>query len=188
MAVPSLADRESITFPPPFGELEAFTTSGGLSLLPTLLEGRIAELDYKTIRYPGHCEKMRTLVDLGFASSEPVVVGGMVRTAREIFADLLARRLPSGGPDVVLGRVTITGKRKGRPAALEYELRDYYDSATGMSAMMRTTAYPTAIIAAMLADGVITERGVVVPEQCVPGDRMLEALARRGILVEQRDV
>jgi len=186
--VPSLGDLESLRFPPPFGELEAFTTSGGLSLLPALLEGRIHELDYKTIRYPGHCEKMRTLVELGFASSEPIVMGGMVRTSREVFADLLAKRLPSGGKDVVLGRVSIVGTRTGRPAALEYELRDYYDEQTGMSAMMRTTAYPTAIIAAMLAAGVVTERGVLMPEQCVPGDRLLEALAQRGILVEQRDV
>jgi lysine 6-dehydrogenase len=186
--VPSLTDLESIAFAPPFGELEAFTTSGGLSLLPTLLEGRIRDLDYKTIRYPGHCEKMRTLVELGFASSEPIVVGGMVRTAREIFTDLLARRLPSTGRDVVLGRVTITGTRRERRAVLEYEFRDYYDEGTGMSAMMRTTAYPTSIIAAMLGTGVIAERGVLVPEQCVPGDRLLEALAERRITVEQRDI
>lgn len=185
--VPSLEDLESIAFAPPFGELEAFTTSGGLSLLPQLLDGRVRELDYKTIRYPGHCRKMRTLVELGFASAEPIVLGPVVRTAREIFADLLARKLPSGGKDVVVGRVTITGTRSGRPATLEYELRDYYDEKTGMSAMMRTTAYPTAIIAAMVANGLISERGVRTPEQCVPGDRLLEELAQRGIHVEQRE-
>jgi len=185
--VSSLEEVETIEFLPQFSSLEAFTTSGGLSQLPALLEGRIRELDYKTIRYPGHCEKMRTLVDLGFTSSEPIVMGGLVRTAREIFSDLLVRRLPTTGKDLVLARVTITGRRRGREATLEYEFRDYYDEKTGMSAMMRTTAYPTSIIAAMVADGVIADRGVVMPEECVPGDDLLRELARRRIVIEQRE-
>ena len=103
------------SFPEPFAALEAFNTSGGLSILPRLLEGKVAELDYKTIRYPGHCEKMRTLLDLGFASHEPIMVGNSVRTSRELFTELLRRKLDTGGPDVVLARSTVTGD-EGRPA------------------------------------------------------------------------
>src|SRR5690606_11402887 len=53
--VPSLGDVESLEFPAPYGTLEAFTTSGGCSTLPRTLAGRVRNLDYKTIRYPGHC-------------------------------------------------------------------------------------------------------------------------------------
>lgn len=181
--IDSMTELEPIEFPPPFGVLEAFTTSGGVSRLPELLRGRVRSLDYKTIRYPGHCEKFKTLLDLGFASSEPVLLGGSVRTAREIFTQLLRNRLDTGGPDLVLARATVTGIRDGRPARLVYELIDYYDAETGMSAMMRTTAFPTAILAAMLAAGSLSAPGVHTPEECVPAEPMIAALAERGITI-----
>ena len=183
VTVPSMADLESLSFPEPFTALEAFNTSGGLSILPRLLEGTVAELDYKTIRYPGHCEKMRTLLDLGFASHEPIMIGTSVRTSRELFTELLRRKLDTGGPDVILARSSVTGTKGGARACLVSELVDYYDEATGMSAMMRTTAYPTSIIAQQLAHGVITRRGVLTPEVCAPAADMVEQLARRGITI-----
>jgi lysine 6-dehydrogenase len=182
-AAQPMGDLESLRFPEPFPALEAFNTSGGLSILPRLLEGKVTELDYKTIRYPGHCEKMRTLLDLGFASQEPIMLGNSVRTSRELFSELLRRKLDTGGPDVVLARSTVTGTRAGVRARLVSELVDYYDEASGMSAMMRTTAYPTTIIAHQLAHGVITRRGVHTPETCAPAAAMVEELARRGIRV-----
>jgi lysine 6-dehydrogenase len=71
--VDSMNDLEEIAFPAPLGTLEAFTTSGGVSFLPELLKGKVNTLDYKTIRYRGHCEKIRTLLDLGFATNVPIV-------------------------------------------------------------------------------------------------------------------
>ena len=183
VTVPSMADLESVTFPEPFAALEAFNTSGGLSILPRLLEGTVAELDYKTIRYPGHCEKMRTLLDLGFASHEPIMIGTSVRTSRELFTELLRRKLDTGGPDVILARSSVTGTKGGARACLVSEFIDYYDEATDMSAMMRTTAYPTSIIAQQLAHGIITRRGVLTPEVCAPAADMVEQLARRGITI-----
>jgi lysine 6-dehydrogenase len=183
--VESLDDLEGLEFPAPFGRLEAFNTSGGLSLLPRLLQGKVRNLDYKTIRYPGHCEKFRTLVELGFASSEPVMVGGTLRTAREIFTELLRKKLGYADKDVVLARASITGHRQGHQETLVYELIDYYDETTRMTAMMRTTAFPTAITARMIATGVIAARGVLTPEQCVPGDTMIEELARRRITITE---
>ena len=183
VTVQSMADLESLAFPEPFTALEAFNTSGGLSILPRLLEGKVRELDYKTIRYPGHCEKMRTLLDLGFASHEPIMIGNSVRTSRELFTELLRRKLDTGGPDVILGRSTVTGMKTGVRLRLVSEFVDYYDEATGMSAMMRTTAYPTSIIAQQLAHGVITSRGVFTPEVCAPTADMVEQLARRGIRI-----
>jgi lysine 6-dehydrogenase len=186
LQVDSMADLESLVFPPPFGTLEAFNTSGGISTLPQMMQGRVKTLDYKTIRYPGHCEKFKTLLDLGFASSEPIMAGQSVRTAREFFEELLRRKLPSTGPDVVLMRVTIIGTRNGIRQTLEYELIDYSDDSTGISAMMRTTAFPTTIIAQMIADGRIVRRGVAPPEQCVPVQPLIDELRKRNIIITER--
>lgn len=185
MTVESLADLEEIQFNG-FGTLEAFNTSGGISSLPRLLHGKLKNLDYKTIRYKGHCEKFRMLVDLGFASNEPIMAGAGVRTSRELFGELLQRKLDHGDKDLVLARATLDGRQNGIEKTLVYELVDYYDDATRMSAMMRTTAFPTSIIAQMLAQGTIQTRGVLLPEVCVPGDIMMRELANRNINIIKR--
>ena len=178
-----MSGLEEIEFPEPFGTLEAFTTSGGLSMLPELFAGRVKTLDYKTIRYRGHCEKFKTLLDLGFATMEPMMVGGSVKTNREFFADLLRKKLDFGDKDVVLARATITGTHDGAAKVLAYEFVDHYDEVASITAMMRATAFPTSITAQMLAHGTISERGVKPPEQCVPGDAMIAELAKRNLRI-----
>jgi lysine 6-dehydrogenase len=186
--LPSMSDLEEIVFPPPYGKLEAFNTSGGASMLPELFEGRVRELDYKTIRYPGHCEKFRMLLELGFADSEPLSFGNVVKTRRELFTDLLRRKLDYRDKDLVLLRVTVSGTRHGRRATLAYELIDYYDDDARMTAMMRTTAFPTSVIAQMLARGDIKTRGVLLPEQCVPGNELIRRLDERRIHILRTEV
>ncbi len=181
-----MSGLEDIEFPPRFGSLEAFNTSGGLSTLTELLNGKVKELDYKTIRYKGHCEKFKTLLDLGFATSEPMMVGGSVKTNREFFADLLRKKLDYGDKDVVLARATISGRTATSEKTLVYEFVDYYDDETKMTAMMRATAFPTSIVAQMLAHGVIQERGVLVPELCVPGEKMIEELGKRNLKITKK--
>jgi lysine 6-dehydrogenase len=180
-----MSDLEVIDFPR-LGELEAFNTSGGISTLTELLRGRVRNLDYKTIRYKGHCEKFKTLLDLGFATNEPIMVGGSVKTNREFFADLLRRKLEYGDRDLVVARATLTGRNSRVEKTLVYEFVDYYDDGTKMTAMMRTTAFPTSIIAQMLAHGLINSRGVLPPEVCVPGDRMIAELGKRNIRITKR--
>src|SRR5207245_3300015 len=154
--VESMTELEEIEFPAPFGKLEAFRTSGGTSTLPDTFLGRVRELDYKTIRYPGHCEKFKTMIDLGLCEGE----------ARKLFADLLVRHLPADEPDVVLVRVEVSGG--GR--TLRYDIIDRYDGSTGLSAMMRTTAFPAAIVALMMARGEVTPKGALPQERCIPAD------------------
>jgi len=184
--IESMSGLEEIEFPEPFGMLEAFATSGGLSTLPELFAGRVKTLDYKTIRYPGHCEKFKTLLDLGFATREPMMVGGSVKTNREFFADLLGKKLDFGDKDVVLARATITGTREGAEKVVAYEFVDHYDETASITAMMRATAFPTSITAQMLADGTISERGVKPPEQCVPGDALINELGKRNLKITKR--
>lgn len=183
--VPSLTGLEPLSFGKEFPDLEAFYTSGGLSLLPELLEGNVKHLSYKTIRYSGHCTKFKTLLDLGFAGSEPVMIGGGIHTSRELFTELLRKKLSGSDPDVVLFRVDIAGETAGRKKILRYEMTDRYDPESKMTAMMRTTAYPTSVIALMLADGSISTRGALLPEQVVDGGLLIDELRKRNIIIRK---
>ena len=185
MHIDPMSDLEEIEFKN-LGDLESFNTSGGISRLTELLQGRVKNLDYKTIRYKGHCEKFKTLLDLGFATNEPMMVGGSVKTNREFFGDLLRKKLEHGDKDLVVARATINGRKGTAEKTLVYEFVDYYDDTTKMTAMMRTTAFPTSIIAQMLAQGVINTRGVLPPEVCVPGDKMIAELGKRNVKITKR--
>src|SRR5205085_3588247 len=105
--VESMTEIEELEFPAPFGTLEAFQTSGGTSTLPDTFLGKVRALDYKTIRYLGHCEKFKTMIDLGLCSSEPMSVDGVRIAPRRMFGELLVRNLPADEPDVVLVRVEV---------------------------------------------------------------------------------
>jgi lysine 6-dehydrogenase len=186
VTVEAMSELESIECPAPFGTMEAFITTGGASLLPVMLEGRVRELDYKTIRYPGHCERFKTLLDLGFASNDPVQMGSNIFTEREVFSELLRRKLPDSGPDVVLLMVELRGLKDGQLSNLSYSMVDFFDVSANISAMMRGTSFPTSIVLQFLAQEVIHEVGVLAAEQCVPLSDLLVALRDRGITVQRQ--
>ena len=166
------------------GELETFYTSGGTSTLPDTFEGRIGHLDYKTIRYPGHCELMRAMLELGLASRKNVEIDGHEVEPRAVFRRVLERNLSFNDPDLVLVRVTVEGIRSGRPTRRVYEIVDRQDSRTGLTAMMRCTAFPAAIIALLAALGQIGARGVKPQEVAVKPGHFLPQLKKRGISLE----
>ncbi|MBX3184840.1 MAG: saccharopine dehydrogenase NADP-binding domain-containing protein [Polyangiaceae bacterium] len=180
--VPSLTDVERITFPAPYGELEAFNTSGGSSTLPRTLRGKVRNLDYKTIRYPGHCAAFAGMHAIGLLSDEPFQ--GV--QPRPLVEALLEASLNDDDTDVVLVRVTVDGLLNGERRRLSYEIIDLHDAVTGHSAMARTTAYPAAAVAYMLAAGAVEARGVLPGELCVPLDPFLSAVRARGIEVKER--
>jgi lysine 6-dehydrogenase len=183
--VESMTEIERLSFPAPFEELEAFQTSGGTSTLPETFEGRVQELDYKTIRYPGHCEKFKLLTDLGFASGESVELDGVRVRPRRLLGEMLLRHLPADEPDVVLILVEFRGlpEGKGEPETLRYYIIDRFDANTGLSAMQRTTSFPASIIAQMMARGEVTDKGAIPQERCVPPDSFVRELAARNIRI-----
>ena len=180
--VESMTEIESLDFPPPFGRMEAFQTSGGTSTLPDTFLGKVKELDYKTIRYPGHCEKFKTMIDLGLCSSDVIVVDGVTVAPRRVLGELLVANLPHDEPDVVLVRVEFAGEGK----RLVYDIIDRHDPKTGLSAMMRTTAFPASIVALMMARGQTAPKGALPQERCVPAELFMAELAKRDIVVQER--
>src|SRR5207245_11627314 len=134
-SVESMTELEEIEFPPPFGKLEAFQTSGGTSTLPDTFLGKVRQLDYKTIRYRGHCDKFKTMIDLGLCSGE----------ARKLFSELLVRNLPADETDVVLVQVEVSGGR----AMLLYDIMVRFDERSGLNGIMLNTAVPGYIVGVM---------------------------------------
>jgi len=184
--VDSMTELETLEFPDPFGKLEAFQTSGGTSTLPDTFRGKVRELDYKTIRYRGHCNKFKAMLDLGLGSSEPLVIDGLILAPRRLFGELLVRNLPHDEPDVVLVRVEFAGSGAGSNGRrLRFDIIDSQDEETGLSAMMRTTAFPASIVAQMMARGDIEATGAIPQERCVPTDIFMRELAQRKINVRE---
>jgi len=178
--VPSMTELESLSFDG-FPPLEAFQTSGGTSTLPDTFLGKIKELDYKTIRYAGHCDKFKTMIELGLCSSEEMIHEERKITPRRVFADLLEKNLPADGPDYVLVRLEFLGTKGGEQKRIRYDIVDKQDETTGLSAMMRTTAFPASIIAQMMATGDVLERGATPQEKAIDPDKFVTELERRNI-------
>ncbi|HWR81938.1 MAG TPA: saccharopine dehydrogenase C-terminal domain-containing protein [Candidatus Deferrimicrobium sp.] len=178
--VDPMTDVEQLNFDG-VGELEAFYTSGGVSTLPDTYAGMIDFIDYKTIRYPGHCALFRPMLELGLASRQPLKIDGQMIEPRALFRAVLERSLTFGEPDMVVVRLTLVGDRNGREEQLRYEILDRFDAQTGLTAMMRMTAFPAAIVAAMAAGGQISARGCKPQELVINPTIFISELEKRGI-------
>jgi lysine 6-dehydrogenase len=164
------------------GPVEAFITSGGLSTTPETFAGRIGELDYKTIRYPGHYAKFKVLLDLGLLGEDPVRVGKVDVVPRQLLHLLLEKHLDfPGEKDVtVITMEAVAKKGKKRIAA---KLVDRADSKTGHSSMERTTAFSATACAAMVARGE-ARIGPGPLETAIDPILFLSELEERGLTVE----
>lgn len=182
--VESMTECENLSFEG-FPPLEAFQTSGGTSTLPDTFLGKVKELDYKTIRYAGHCDKFKTMIDFGLCSSEEIEVDGRSVRPRRVFGKLLEMHLPADEPDYVLIRLEFVGKKNGEIKRLKYDIVDRQDEETGLSAMMRTTSFPASIIAQMMAKGEVSERGATPQEKVIDSDKFVAELARRNIVIRE---
>jgi lysine 6-dehydrogenase len=180
----ALSEIEPVTFDAPVGQLEAFHTAGGLSTMASRYEGKIPTMEYKTLRYPGHARIMEAIRDLGFLGLEPVDVKGTKVVPRDLAVVVMGKALTKPhGHDLVALRVVVTGVKQGAHTSLAWELIDLYDEQHHISAMMRTTGYSLSITGQMQVRGEITPAGVHTPDECVPAEAYIAALAERGIKI-----
>lgn len=185
--IPTFTELEKIEFPPPVGKCEAFTTTGGTSTAPWTFQGKVKNYDYKTVRYPGHYEKFKTLLELGFLDDAPEDASQM--SPRQFSAKILIPKMDfPEDRDLVVLRVTARGVTNGKRVEINLDVMDFHDEKTGFTAMERTTGYPAAIVAIYLAHGKC-EKGVVPLEKGIPGAWFVSELEKRGIpLVETQSV
>lgn len=179
--VKSLSEVEPIFFKN-YGELEAFHTAGGTSTLSKSFPN-VDTLEYKTIRYKGHAEKFKLLVDLGLTNKDMVVnVKGNMVKVRDVLKEVLTPQLILGDKeDAVLLRVIVTGIKNGENVTYNYELATKKDRISGTTAMARATANTISVVAQMIGNNVITKRGVYPPELIVPGDLYIREMAARDV-------
>ena len=182
--VDSMTELESLSFAG-FPALEAFQTSGGTSTLPDTFFGRVKELDYKTIRYSGHCETFKAMIDLGLCSSEEILADYVKIKPRKVLGELLQKNLPADEPDYVLIRLDFVGVKNGERKTLRYDIIDKFDEQTNLSAMMRTTAFPASIVAQMAARGEILLRGATPQEKAIDAEKFVLELARRNVKITE---
>jgi lysine 6-dehydrogenase len=184
--VKALSEIEHLDFPG-IGTLEAFHTAGGLSTMAQRYEGRIPTMEYKTLRFPGHAELMAVMRDIGLMGLEPVDVKGTRVVPRDVFISILGPRLKKDyreSPDQVALRVEAEGIDKGEHVLYRFDLLDRYDEETGITAMMRTTGYSLAITGALQAEGKVAP-GVWTPDEAMPGNAYIAALAERGVVIQE---
>ena len=184
---PALSDPELMNFEG-VGTLEAFNTDGLRSLIHTVKAPNMKE---KTLRYPGHIEKMAVLRETGFFSQEPVIVNGTKIRPIDFTAKLLFPKwkLKEGEVDITVMKVIVEGKKKGQRLRYTWDLLDRLDPKTGVHSMARTTGYTATVAARMVAEGKYTHKGVTVPEyigkqpECVK--YMLSGLKKRGVVYRE---
>ena len=185
---PPLSEPELMNFPG-VGTLEAFNSDGLRSLLHTVKARNMKE---KTLRYPGHIEKMAVLRDTGFFSQEPMEIQGKMIRPIDFTAKLLFPKwkLNEGEVDLTVMKVIVEGRKGKKKLRYTYDLFDKYDPATGIHSMARTTGYTATVALNMIAGKVYTRKGMSVPEfigqqhECVK--YMLHGLKQRGVIYTEK--
>ncbi len=185
---PALSDPELIDFDG-IGTLEAFNTDGLRTLATTIDAPNMKE---KTLRYPGHIEKMAVLRESGFFSGEKIEVGGQMVRPLDMTAKLLFPmwKLEPGEGDITVMLIQVEGRKDGRRLRYVYDLHDEFDHVTGVTSMARTTGYTATVALRMVAEGLYTRQGISPPEYmgrqsgCV--DFLLKGLADRGVIYQER--
>jgi len=161
--VEALTGLEEVEFPS-VGKLEGFYTDGLRTLLHTV-KG-VKNMWEKTLRYPGHVEKIKLLKTLGFFDEHPIEVENARLPPRKVAIKLLERKLRRPEiKDILVMKLEVGGIAEGSRRCYVYHLLDRYDQKRGVTAMARTTAYPASILAQLIAQKAIKEKGVIPLEK-----------------------
>lgn len=148
---------------------EAFNTSGGLGTLCETLEGKVRNLNYRTIRYPGHAAIMKALLnDL------------RLRDRRDLLKDILENSVPATLQDVVIVFVTVSGLKDGHLVQETYANKIYAREMGGriVSAIQITTASAICAVLDMLATGALRAAGFVRQEEIALADFLANRFGR----------
>jgi len=185
--LPALSEVERISIEG-VGELEAFLTDGLRTMLRTLKNVR--RMEEKTVRWPGHAERVLLLRTLGFLDGSPVDVGGSSVAPAALTARLLRERLSGDQKDLVVLMVRARGRAGLERVEVEYLMVDRYDEGTGTTAVARTTAFVATGIVRLLMEGVLPGPGVVPPEYIGMDEdsfsALMDWLSWKGIRVTER--
>jgi len=184
--VPALTEYERRRYPPPIGDLEAFTTSGGLTTSARSFEGRLRTLQNKTLRYPGNFDQLKVIEQLGLFDPETIMIGNFEISPRQVLHHLWDPQIRAEPEtrDFILIDILATGKQRGVERQVEVRLVHSYDEDTGFTAMEQATGWHAAILTAAIAHGHVPS-GVVPVERAMTGAAFVEQASQRGFNVER---
>lgn len=169
------------------GTLEGFL-NGDATYYPKLLgiESTIRNSGRYALRYPGHANIWRALIQLGLLDEAPVDKLGAL-SPRQFLIHHLSPRLQYDCTerDIVIVRIEAESTDE-HASRIILELVDYRDMETGLLAMNRTVGYPASIAAQMIVEGQINRRGLLNPVRDVPFDLFRQALRRRNIHITEK--
>ena len=189
VTLPALSEPELLDFEG-LGTLESFNTDGLRSLIRTFPQ--VPDMKEKTLRYPGHIEKMRVFRESGFFGKGKIRVAGTEISPLDLTTALLFPMwsMQEGDEDFTVMRVTVEGEQGGRRVRKELSLLDRYDRTTKITSMARTTGYTCTAAVRLVAQGGYTRPGISPPELVgqQPGawDFIRADLARRGVVFTEK--
>lgn len=188
-AVEPLKGYEMIKFEsqPELGDLEAFYVSGSVTSLVHQLEGKVNDLFYKTLRYPGHRDIVQAMQVLGFDSKQIIDIRTNL-TYQDLLVRQIQKNLPKGQKDIVLVKIVIEGVRNGESVQQIYELTHENSLNNSTSSLMMGVAITTIIIAEMIGNHKLKGKGgATPPERVIPKEEFLKSLKQKGIEVRITD-
>jgi lysine 6-dehydrogenase len=159
---PALSDSEFINFSE-IGTLEAFNSDGLRTLACTL---NVPNMKEKTLRYPGHIEKMLLLRESGFFSKDEMEINGMKIRPVDFTSKLLFPlwELKEGDEEFTIMKVIVEGEKDKKKLRYTYDLLDRHDDKTNTRSMARTTGYTATTILNLIFKGMFNRKGICPPE------------------------
>ncbi len=183
--VPALEELELVEFPEPIGTLEAFTTSGGITTAARSYEGILTTFQNKTLRYPGHFEKLKVIQHLGLLETDPIEIGAKEVQPRAVLHALWEPliRADADTRDLAIIRILAKGVHQGVETEAQVDLYLEYDEETNFTAMEQGTGWHAAILTEAAVMGKI-EPGVIPLEEAMTGEDFVAEAVRRGFEVQ----
>lgn len=181
---PALSDSEYITFDD-IGTLEAFNTDGLRTMLNTM---KVPNMKEKTLRYPGHIEYIKVLLESGFFSTKEILIGNSIVRPIDFTNKILFDQWKLGPNDeeFTVMRIIIEGQEDGENVRYTYNLFDKYDPSTKISSMARTTGYTATAAVHLMINGKCKKSGIIAPEFIAGTDEnmnfIIEYLAERNVI------
>ena len=180
--VPCFEGFEELEFES-IGTLEAAVTSGGLSTMPWTYEGKLETLENKTLRYPGHWDKMIAYRQLGLFKEDKIDFKGVKFSPREFYHQLLEPQLSiNDSRDICIMRTEAKGLKDNLDTTVVVESIELYDENTGFRAMEKWTGWHASILAIEAAKGSLP-KGCISIENAMTGKDFLKEAEKRNFKI-----
>ena len=173
---------------PKIGMLESFNSDGLRSLMKTINAKNMKE---KTLRYPGHAEKMKLFHEIELFSKKEITVNGNKIRPIDVTAKLLFPKwkLNEGEEDITVLQVIVEGIENKKHVRYQYDMLDRFDKINNITSMARTTGYTCSVAARLIANELYTQKGISPPEFIGANENcfkfMINGLKKKNIIFKK---